>query len=51
MRLLRYEIARIYMVMPDDRSRALQAGANDYVSKPVDLKYLVKLIERLIKEQ
>jgi len=40
-------IALTALAMPGDRERILQAGASEYVSKPVSLKQLVKMIDRL----
>ena len=40
-------IALTALAMPGDRERAIAAGANEYMSKPVNLKELVKLIEQL----
>jgi CheY-like chemotaxis protein len=34
--------------MPGDRERCLQVGANEYLSKPVSLKMLLKTIENLL---
>jgi CheY-like chemotaxis protein/anti-sigma regulatory factor (Ser/Thr protein kinase) len=33
------------LIIPGDRERYLQAGANDYLSKPVNIKKLVRVIE------
>jgi CheY-like chemotaxis protein len=30
--------------MPDDQERCLQAGANDYIAKPLDIEILLSLI-------
>lgn len=43
-------IAVTALVMPGDRERCLEAGANAYLSKPVSLKHLVTLIEAHLPE-
>jgi PAS domain S-box-containing protein len=40
-------IALTALVMPGDRERCLEAGANEYLSKPVSLKTLLNVIEKL----
>jgi CheY-like chemotaxis protein/signal transduction histidine kinase/CHASE3 domain sensor protein len=37
-------IALTAKAMPDDQERCLQAGANDYISKPIDVEQLLSLI-------
>ncbi len=41
-------IALTALAMPGDRERCLGAGANDYLSKPVKLKELVAVIQKLL---
>jgi PAS domain S-box-containing protein len=41
-------VALTALVMPGDRERCIAAGATDYRSKPVCLKSLVELVERLL---
>jgi PAS domain S-box-containing protein len=41
-------IALTALAMTGDREKCLEAGANDYLSKPYQLKYLAKVIETLI---
>ena len=41
-------IALTALAMPGDRERCLQAGVDDYMSKPVSLKDLEKAIEKAI---
>jgi len=41
-------IALTALAMPGDRERCLQAGASDYMSKPVSLKGLLKVVEAFL---
>jgi two-component system, cell cycle response regulator DivK len=38
-------------VMPGDRERALEAGCDEYVAKPIDDEALVALVGRLLGER
>ncbi len=44
-------IALTALAMPEDRKLCLAAGANEYVSKPVELKMLIKKIRTLLGEK
>ncbi len=37
-------------VMPGDRERALEAGCDEFVAKPIDDLQLVEMVERLLGE-
>jgi CheY-like chemotaxis protein len=44
-------IALTALAMPGDREKALNAGADHYISKPVSLKQLLALMERQLRHQ
>ncbi len=44
-------IALTALAMPGDRARCLEAGANDYLSKPVSLKKLRAVIEAQLRRE
>jgi CheY-like chemotaxis protein len=44
-------IALTALAMPSDRQRCLDAGMDEYISKPVNLKALVKLIRSILLEK
>ena len=41
-------IALTALAMPGDRERCMEAGANEYMSKPVGLKTLLATIRNLL---
>jgi signal transduction histidine kinase len=41
-------IALTALAMPNDRERCLDAGMDEYISKPVNLRMLTKLIQKLL---
>ena len=42
-------VALTALAMRGDRERCIEAGANDYVSKPVGLKKLMSVIDNLLQ--
>ncbi|HJS18170.1 MAG TPA: response regulator, partial [Anaerolineales bacterium] len=44
-------IALTALAMPNDRQRCLDAGMDEYMSKPVNLKTLVKTIQNLLFQE
>jgi len=48
MTMLNY-FANAPLAMPGDRERCLSAGADEYMSKPVSLKELVKTVASFLK--
>ena len=43
-------VALTALAMPGDRQRCLEAGANEYISKPISLRYLADIIETEIQK-
>jgi CheY-like chemotaxis protein len=41
-------VALTALAMPGDRTRCLEAGADEYMSKPVSLRELADLVDRLV---
>ena len=44
-------IALTALAMPNDRQRCLNAGMDEYISKPVNLKALTKLIQNILLDK
>ncbi|NNJ09328.1 response regulator [Chloroflexales bacterium ZM16-3] len=42
-------IALTALAMPGDRERCLEAGANDYISKPIGMRHLLQIINSFIQ--
>jgi CheY-like chemotaxis protein len=42
-------IAITALALPGERERCLEAGANDYLTKPVSLKHLAEIIQTYLK--
>ena len=43
-------IAITALAMPGDRERCIEAGANEYVSKPIRLLELSMLIQKMVEQ-
>jgi CheY-like chemotaxis protein len=43
-------IALTALAMSSDRQRCLDAGANEYISKPISLRYLIEIIEAQFRQ-
>ena len=41
-------IAQTAYAMSDDRDKAIEAGCNDYISKPIDKRLLLRMINKYI---
>jgi CheY-like chemotaxis protein len=41
-------IAATAKAMKDDRDKCLNVGANDYITKPIDLNLLITMVEKWI---
>ncbi len=44
-------VALTALAMPGDKERCLEAGVNEYLSKPVSLKLLATMIARLTRSE
>ncbi|WP_200321210.1 PAS domain-containing hybrid sensor histidine kinase/response regulator [Sphaerospermopsis aphanizomenoides] len=44
-------IALTALAMPDDRAKCFSAGANEYLTKPVRMKFLAETIQQLLSDQ
>ena len=44
-------VALTALAMPGDRERCLEAGANEYLSKPVSLKKLLTVIKTQLQQK
>jgi two-component system, cell cycle response regulator DivK len=44
-------IAVTAQAMVGDRERCIDAGASDYISKPIDLDYLIAVLKRLLDQR
>jgi CheY-like chemotaxis protein len=44
-------IAVTALAMTGDRERCLKAGANEYISKPVQAKSLIEAIQQVLSDQ
>ncbi len=42
-------ISMTALAMPGDRERCIEAGANEYLSKPVNLKIMIQTIQKLLQ--
>ena len=44
-------IAQTAYALPGDRNKAIEAGCNDYIAKPIDKQKLLNMIEKYMTQK